>query len=60
MKAKTYFILNQCVERGVQRGYRRAHKHVENPTESAILDSVENCVMAEIVEYFSFDDHEFC
>lgn len=48
-------IIEECIEIGVRRGYRRAHKHDENPSEEAIFDSVEDCVMAEITERFSFD-----
>jgi hypothetical protein len=35
MKAKTLVILEQAIHEGVTRGYRRAHKHIENPTEGA-------------------------
>ena len=56
MRAKTRVILEMAVEEGVRRGYRRAHKHVENPEEEAIFGHIEECVMGEIYEYFSFDD----
>lgn len=55
MKPKIYTILAQAVEDGVKRGYRRAFKHVENPSEEVILDAVETAVMASILEYFTFD-----
>lgn len=55
MKPKIYVILEECVERGVLRGYRRAHKHNENPDENAIMSSIENCIMASILEYFEFN-----
>jgi len=35
-----------------------AHKHVENPTESAILEKIEDAIMGEIYEWFSFDSDE--
>ena len=38
------------------RGYRRAHKHIENPTEESICDHIEMCVMEQIHEYFDFED----
>ena len=55
MKPKIYTILGQAVEEGVRRGYYRAFKHVENPSEEVILDAVETAVMASILEYFTFD-----
>ena len=59
MKAKTRVILEMAIEAGVRRGYSRAHKHVENPTEGAIIESIEDCVMSEIYEYFTFDEEDF-
>jgi len=55
MQAKTRIILSECIERGVSRGYARAYKHNENPTEEELLALIENSVMAEIDEYFEFD-----
>jgi hypothetical protein len=59
MKAKTRVILEMAIEQGVRRGYRLAHKHVENPTESAITERIEDCVMSEIYEYFTFDEEDY-
>lgn len=59
MKPKMRVILEMAIEEGVRRGYSRAHKHVENPTEGAIIEQIEDCVMSAIVEYFTFDDEDF-
>jgi hypothetical protein len=48
-------ILSQAVEDGVKRGYRRAFKHVESPSEEDVTDSIDSAVMASILEYFTFD-----
>ena len=56
MKPKTRVILEMAIEQGVKRGYRRAFKHVENPTEESICEHIEECVMSEVYEYFSFED----
>lgn len=56
MKPKIRVILEMAIENGVRRGYSRAHKHVENPTEGAIIEHIEDAVMAQIYEYFSFED----
>ena len=56
MKVKTLVILEMAIEAGVKRGLHRAHKHIENPNEGTIRDNIEESVMSEIYEYFSFDD----
>jgi hypothetical protein len=58
MKPKFHKILEQAINEGVLRGYRRAHKHVENPTEGAIIDNVIEQVMNSLDEYFTFEDEE--
>ena len=58
MKVKTLVILEQAIEEGVRRGYSRAHKHVDNPTEGAIIEQIEDAVMSQIYEYFTFDENE--
>lgn len=55
MQAKTRLILENCIEAGAKRGYHRAFKHNENPSEEAILESIEESIMGEIYEYFAFD-----
>lgn len=56
MKPKIRVILEQAIEQGVRRGYRRAFKHSDSPSEEHILSIIEDCVMGEIHEYFSFDE----
>ena len=58
MKPKIRAILEDCIERGVRRGYSRAHKHTSSPKEEAIFESIEDCIMGEIYEWFSFNDGE--
>jgi len=56
MKVKTRVILEQAIEEGVNRGWRLAHKYTENPEEHVIIDRINDAVMAQIYEYFSFED----
>jgi archaeosine-15-forming tRNA-guanine transglycosylase len=58
MKPKFRVILEQAIEEGVRRGYHRAFKHVENPTEGAIIEHIEDAVMSQIYEYFTFDEND--
>ena len=59
MKAKTRVILEMAIEQGVRRGWHRAHKHVENPTEGAIIERIEDAVMSQIYEYFTFEEEDY-
>ena len=59
MKAKMRVILEMAIEQGVRRGWQRAHKHVESPTEEAICETIEDCVMSQIYEYFTFDEEDY-
>jgi hypothetical protein len=56
MKPNTYVILERAVEEGARLGYRRAFKHVENPSEGAIVDAIVQGVMLTVSEVFVFDD----
>jgi hypothetical protein len=56
MKPKLHKILQTAVEQGVSYGYRRSFKHVENPTEGAIIDSIVEQVMNSLDEWFEFED----
>lgn len=55
MRANYRVILEECIENGVRRGYRRAHKHTESPAEETIFEEIENCIMSEIIDHFFFD-----
>ena len=59
MKPKFRVILEQAIEEGVRMGYRRAFKHIENPTEVFICQHIEEQVMSSIYEYFTFDEENF-
>jgi hypothetical protein len=56
MKPNFRKVLETAVEQGASYGYRRAFKHVENPTEGAIIDSIVEQVMNSIDEWFDFED----
>lgn len=58
MRARTFVILEQAIEEGVARGYRRAFKHNDSPEEHEIMDSIVDCTMGAISEYFIFDETE--
>jgi hypothetical protein len=56
MKPKFRVILEMAITEGVRRGYVRAFKYNDSPTEEAILESLEEHVLNAIDEYFDFGD----
>ena len=58
MTPKFRVILEQALEEGIRRGYRRAFKHNENPTEEIICETIEDCVMGSLYEYFDFPEEQ--
>ena len=58
MKPKFRVILDQALEEGVKRGYRRAFKHIEDPTEESICQHIEEQVMSSLYEYFDFNEEQ--
>lgn len=56
MKVNEYFVLSDCVERGVEYGMSRAYKHTDFPTNEQIKIALIDAVLLEISEYFNFDD----
>ena len=58
MKPKFRVILERALEEGVKRGYRRAFKHIEDPTEESICQHIEEQVMSSLYEYFDFNEEQ--
>lgn len=56
LKVNTYRVLSECVERGVLYGFRRAHKQYIKPSEEVFREAIENAVMNEVSEHFTFDE----
>jgi hypothetical protein len=54
MKPKIYPLIERCVENGAVRGYRRAHKHIDDPSEEAICENIVDAIMLELSEWFAF------
>jgi len=58
MKIKSeYTILSECIERGIEMGFNRAHKHNDNPGDHEIKTQVYDAVTSEIAEYFTFEEN---
>jgi hypothetical protein len=51
-------VLEIAIEQGVSYGYSRAHKYIENPTESVIIDNIIEQVINSVDEWFDFEEKE--
>lgn len=58
VRVKTYQLMWEAVENGTNRGWRRAHKHTDEPSEVGICNAIEQAIMEEICERFDFDMNE--
>lgn len=56
VKLDVYKILSEVIERSVRYGYNRAHKHVENPNEDHIVETIHTAVMNDLCEIIKFDE----
>jgi hypothetical protein len=56
MRAREYRLMEDCVELGAKRGWSRAHKHTEHPSESDIREVIVQAVMEEICERWVLDE----
>jgi len=56
MKPNFRKVLEMALEEGVRFGYNRAHKHVENPHEDAVVDLVVEGAMNSLYEWFEFPE----
>lgn len=54
MKPNIRAILEDCIERGIESGIRRAKKHVESPSDSALADHICDDIWLQIDQYFEF------
>jgi hypothetical protein len=56
MKARLRVLLERCIEDGLQRGYDRAHKHVDVPSRCGMVESMDQAIWLEIDTYFNFTE----
>jgi hypothetical protein len=58
MQAKTYMLLERCIEDGIMMGLSRAYKHTDTPDDQMVKEAIHEAVMQEIGEWFFFDTYE--
>ena len=55
MRVNKRVLLERCIEDGLRDGWRRAHKHVDQPTENGMRESMWDAIWLHIDEYFLFE-----
>lgn len=55
---RIYSIIDDAVEKGVNFGMYRAHKHTSTPSEDDIKEAIKSAVMDELTEVIDFDKYE--
>ena len=55
VRVNVYRVISEAVEIGTGRGWRRAHKHADDPGEDAIVTEIHNAVLTELCEVLDFD-----
>jgi|APGre2960657373_1045057.scaffolds.fasta_scaffold71517_1 hypothetical protein len=56
VRLDSYKIINDTIEIGISRGWNRAHKHTETPSQQHILNEIHTAVMNELCEILKFDE----
>jgi hypothetical protein len=56
MTPKFYKLLDRCLEEAIDYGWRRAHKHDENPDENLIKSEMMHAISIELSEWFDFEE----
>ena len=59
MNPKFRKVLEIALEQGVSYGYNRAHKYVENPSESVIIDNIVEGVIDSLDDWFDFGENNY-
>lgn len=54
MRVNTYRLLSECIARGLEMGWNRAHKHTDKPHKDHVLEQQDIAIMGEVCDYFEF------
>ncbi len=58
MTPKIIPLLEQCIANGIILGQTRATKYNENPTVTQVREAIQQAIMDEIYEWFTFGPEE--
>mgnify|MGYP001367728964 CR=1 FL=1 len=58
MEPRFLKLLENCITTGLEVGYNRAHKHIDEPSEFDLCECQFEAIMSEIHDSFTFDELE--
>lgn len=58
VEVDAYRVAAEAVERGVEHGWHRAHKHVDDPSPEDLRAAIADAVMTELSEYFWWPERD--
>jgi hypothetical protein len=58
LKPKTYDIVAEAVEQGIDWGIRRAHKHTDTPDMDTVRGHIHDNIMSQLCEVIDFGEEE--
>lgn len=56
VRFKVFHLLERAISEGLEIGWNRAHKHVDDPSPDFILEQQEREIMNKLDEIVDFDD----
>ena len=56
LQLNTYRVIDDAVERGVELGWRRAHKHTDTPTPDVVRAAIADAIMLGLSEVVLWPD----
>jgi len=60
MRVNEYAVLADAIERGIEYGWHRAHKHSDEPSPIEIRMAIYDAVMLEVCDMFNFEGETEC
>jgi hypothetical protein len=50
-------VMLDCIEKGIEQGWSRAHKNTDTPKEQEIKHQIAHYIEISVTEYFTFNDN---
>ena len=56
VRLDSYKIINDVIDGAIRYGYKRAHKHIEFPSEEFIIEEIHRSVMNDLCDILKFEE----
>lgn len=53
---KTYILIERAIEEGIEYGYKKAHKHWDDPDEETLKECILTAIMLQLDEIMNFEE----